>query len=113
MTQITAILKIANDLEGYLVVTNSAHGNSIRLWSTDKGQKLATFRQHPYTELSCIAIGQSGLVTTFSETRSLLEVFTMPGEALDCIRSSMSYSFQASSFQESDFLESNDVFVNE
>ena len=34
----------------------------------------------------------------------------MSEEALDYIRSSMSYSFQASSLQESDFLESNSVF---
>ena len=40
----TAILKLTCDLEGYLVVTNSANGDVIRLWSTDKGQKLATFR---------------------------------------------------------------------
>ena len=53
----TAILKISSDLEGYLVATNSANGDVIRLWSTDKGEKLATFRQRPYTELSCIAIG--------------------------------------------------------
>ena len=34
----------------------------------------------------------------------------MSEEALDYIRSSMSYSFQASSLQTSDFLESNSVF---
>ena len=57
MAHNTAILKIACDLEGYLVITNSTHGDVIRLWSTDKGQKLATFRQRPYTELNCISIG--------------------------------------------------------
>ena len=62
----TAILKIACDLEGYIVATNSANGDVIRLWTSDTGIKLATFRQQPNTELSCISIGQSGILTTFT-----------------------------------------------
>ena len=44
MAHNTAILKIACDLEGYVVATNSAHGDVIRLWSSEPGIKLATFR---------------------------------------------------------------------
>ena len=57
MAHNTAILKIACDLEGYIVATNSANGDVIRLWTSDTGIKLATFRQQPNTELSCISIG--------------------------------------------------------
>ena len=45
MAHNTAILKIACDLEGYVVATNSANGDVIRLWSSESGIKLATFRQ--------------------------------------------------------------------
>ena len=40
----TAIFKMACDLEGNLVVTTSTNGDVIRLWSADKGHKLATFK---------------------------------------------------------------------
>ena len=39
----TSIFKIASDLEGYVVATSSAYGDVIRLWSSEKGQILATF----------------------------------------------------------------------
>lgn len=66
MAHNTAILKIACDLEGYIVATNSANGDVIRLWTSETGMKLATFRQQLNTELSFLSIGQSGIVTTFS-----------------------------------------------
>ena len=106
MAHNTAIFKLACDLEGNIVVTTSTNGDVIRLWSADKGHKLATFKQRPYTELSSISIGQGGLVTTFSQT-GYLETFTIPEVALEEIQSS-SYSFPSSEF-DSEFM-SNDVF---
>ena len=44
MAHNTAIFKLACDLEGNLVVTTSTNGDVIRLWSADKGHKLATFK---------------------------------------------------------------------
>ena len=47
----SSILKIACDLEGFVVATTSSHGDSIRLWSAVTGLKLATFKLQPYVEL--------------------------------------------------------------
>ena len=106
MAHNTAIFKMACDLDGNIVVTTSTNGDVIRLWSADKGHKLATFKQRPYTELNSISIGQGGLVTTFSQT-GYLETFLIPEEALSEIQSS-SYSFPSSEL-DSEFM-SNDVF---
>ena len=76
---------IQQTLDGGYVVTCSTHGESIRLWDIDKGERIASYALSGGLEINGLFFAQTGLITILTRTdesqnRATLSLFKAPKE---------------------------------
>ncbi len=81
----TTILRFACDLDGRFIVTCSTHGESIRLWDVDKGERIASYLISGGLEINGLFFAQTGVITILTRTdesqnRATLSLFKAPKE---------------------------------